>query len=364
VPARRRAANAWLGLLVLAIGALSFCDSGVWRGALFGVLDWSIAALGPLYFCYARSLTGRGDGDRLAWHFLPSLLAAGAFAWMRETLLALPAGVYPPPAWQWTFNAVLLGSQAVAAIYLCAVLWLLRDHRRRVRACFSETARRDLSWLARLTGATLVLMVLWVLTALIPDTVDNALRVGRMALLFFIGWYGVGQSVVFVPDLLPETASADVVPVPSAASPVETSPEPAATASRLPKYSRSGLNESARALISERLAKRMQTSRDYLEGDLTLAELAERIGTSPQWLSQYLNEALGSSFFDYINGLRVCEAQMAMLDSARAGQSLLEVAFAAGFNSKSTFNSAFKKMTGMAPSRWRAAHATTSEPIR
>ena len=355
--ARRRSANAWLALLVLALGALSFCDSGVLRGPLFGVLDWTLAVLGPLYYGYVRSLTGLGNGRRQVVHFLPALAAAGAFAWMRETLIALPSGVYPPASWNLVFDVVLFGSQASAVLYMCAVLWRLREHRRRVRACFSETARRDLVWLAWLTSATLVLLLLWVLSALAAGAFADALRIGRMALLFFIGWYGMRQAVVFVPAFEttapPQALEVDAAP-----------PGPAQGPAKASKYARSGLNQAAVELIGERLAKRMASSRDYLESDITLAQLAERVGTSPQWLSQYLNEALGTSFFDYINGLRVGAVQESLRDAATARQPLLELAFAAGFNSKSTFNLAFKKMTGLAPSAWRALHAAASDPIR
>jgi AraC-like DNA-binding protein len=361
--ARRRSANAWLALLVLTLGALSFCDSGVLRGPLFGVLDWTLAVLGPLYYGYVRSLTGLGNGWRQAWHFLPALAAAAAFAWLRAVLSALPSGVDAPHAWVLTFEIVLFGSQASAVLYMCAVLWRLRQHRRRVRACFSETAQRDLVWLAWLSAATLALLVLWVLSVLTAGVASNALFVGRMALLFFIGWYGMRQSLVFVPVFdattpLPGVAPDGTAPVPAAATPADsTPPKPS-------KYARSGLNDSAVELIAERLAKRMQSTHDYLESDITLAQLAERIGTSPQWLSQYLNKVLGTSFFDYINGLRVSAVQESMRDSSTSRQSLLELAFAAGFNSKSTFNLAFKKRTGLAPSAWRATHAAASDPIR
>jgi AraC-like DNA-binding protein len=357
--AGRRSANAWLALLVLAIGALSFCDSGVLRGPLFGVLDWSLASLGPLYYCYVRSLTGLGNGRRQAWHFLPALAAVGAFAVLRAVLDALPSGVYPPGWWGLTFDIVLFGSQASAVIYMCAALWRLRAHRRHVRACFSETARRDLVWLAWLTAATLVLLVLWVAAALAGGAASVALGAGRIALLFFIGWYGMGQPVVFLPALDATAPSPDISP--EAVAPLAAG---AAMSTKPSKYARSGLNESAVELIAERLAKRMQTTRDYLESDITLAQLAERIGTSPQWLSQYLNEVLGTSFFDYINGLRVGAVQASLRDSPASRQPLLELAFAAGFNSKSTFNLAFKKRTGLAPSAWRATHAPASDPIR
>ena len=129
------------------------------------------------------------------------------------------------------------------------------------------------------------------------------------------------------------------------------------------KYVRSGMTDATQQLIGERLVRRMSFERDYLDCEVKLTDLAERIGTSPQLLSQYLNHVLGLNFFDYINGLRVAEVQRMMVDLSKANQTLLEMAFAAGFNSKSTFNASFKKVTGMAPSSWRNKRNATSEPI-
>jgi AraC-like DNA-binding protein len=192
---------------------------------------------------------------------------------------------------------------------------------------------------------------------------DDVLDAGRVLLLCFIGWYGIRQAPVFVPGLeaaVPESEAAEgPVSLPAQLSPAapQAAPNPA-------KYARSGLTDAAAELIAKRLDRRMATTRDYLECELTLGQLAERIGTSPQWLSQYLNHVVGQSFFDYINGLRVLELQRALGESANASRPLLELAFAAGFNSKSTFNAAFKKHAGCAPSVWRSGPgALASEPI-
>jgi AraC-like DNA-binding protein len=181
------------------------------------------------------------------------------------------------------------------------------------------------------------------------------LLVNRVVVLYFVGWFGMRQAEVFLPVAVAAVALAHA---PVAA---ET---PVAAAADVEKYARSGMTDAAQALISTQLRARMTQARDFLESDLTLSELAERIGTSPQLLSQYLNDTLEMSFFDYINGLRVAEVQRLMADPAHAPETLLNLAFAAGFNSKSTFNAAFRKIGGTTPSEWRRLHIRTPEPIR
>lgn len=362
--ARQRPASGWLAGLILSIGALSFCDSYVLRRELFGLFDWPVAALGAFYYCYVRSLSGLGNGRRQALHFVPALLAACVFAWLHARLAAVPRHVQPPDWWNAVFNAVLYTSQVITVGYMVPVCWRLAQHRERVRQCFSATGQRDLAWLAWLTGATLALLLAWVPATLLEGPWGGFLEAGRVLLLCFIGWYGIRQAPVFVPALAAPAPKMKTVDEPPSL-PAEPTPAaaPQAVAAHA-KYARSGLTDAAAELIARRLDQRMATTRDYLECELTLGQLAERIGTSPQWLSQYLNHVLGESFFDYINGLRVLEVQRALGESANASRPLLELAFSAGFNSKSTFNAAFKKHAGCAPSAWRSGlGAMASEPI-
>jgi len=67
-------------------------------------------------------------------------------------------------------------------------------------------------------------------------------------------------------------------------------------------------------------------------------------------LSYLLNEGFGKNFFQFINSYRVAEAKRLMLSEKNRHLNLLGIAYSAGFNSKTTFNTAFKRETGMSPS--------------
>ena len=97
----------------------------------------------------------------------------------------------------------------------------------------------------------------------------------------------------------------------------------------------------------------MKSEKPYLEPDLNIYKLSEQIGTSRHYLSQVINEKAGKSFFDFINGFRVEEAQSKLTDPAMANKSILGIAFDSGFNSKATFNTTFKKHSGMTPSAYQ-----------
>jgi len=99
----------------------------------------------------------------------------------------------------------------------------------------------------------------------------------------------------------------------------------------------------------ERLLALMADERPWLEPELTLAGLALRLHLHPAQLSRLINLGCGQGFSDFVNTYRVAEAQRKLADPRFAHYSLVGVALESGFNSKSTFNRVFKKLTGQAP---------------
>jgi len=93
----------------------------------------------------------------------------------------------------------------------------------------------------------------------------------------------------------------------------------------------------------------MEAERPWLEPELTLGELAQHLQAHPALLSKVINQGCGQNFNDFINSYRVLEARRKLADPRFAHYSLVGVALESGFNSKSTFNRVFKKLTGQAP---------------
>lgn len=91
----------------------------------------------------------------------------------------------------------------------------------------------------------------------------------------------------------------------------------------------------------------------YLDATITLDCIAEELHLSKSHLSRLINSDLGVSFPDYINALRVEEAKQYLSRSEFANYTLVAIGLEAGFNSKTTFNNAFKKCTGLTPSQFK-----------
>lgn len=103
--------------------------------------------------------------------------------------------------------------------------------------------------------------------------------------------------------------------------------------------------------ITKGLKVLMEQEKIYIQPDLKLSDLASRIKVSTHTLSQFLNEHLGKSFPSYVNEFRIEEAKNLIQSDHRI--KLEAVAYDSGFNSKSTFNAAFKKVTGLTPSKFK-----------
>jgi AraC-like DNA-binding protein len=87
----------------------------------------------------------------------------------------------------------------------------------------------------------------------------------------------------------------------------------------------------------------------YKNPELTLTSLAKKLNTNPSFLSKVINSGFGINFNDFINRYRVQEVKALLSDSANANITIMSLAYDAGFNSKATFNRAFKKFTGKNP---------------
>jgi AraC-like DNA-binding protein len=103
----------------------------------------------------------------------------------------------------------------------------------------------------------------------------------------------------------------------------------------------------------EKLTSYMKTEKPYLEPNLAIQELAERTSISRRRLSYIINTEFNKNFFDFINEYRINEAKTLLAGPESSKKTILEILYEVGFNSKSVFNSIFKKQTGHTPSQFK-----------
>jgi len=109
------------------------------------------------------------------------------------------------------------------------------------------------------------------------------------------------------------------------------------------------------ALINSNIEQIILEERYYQDNTLTLQKLSQHLGTNRQYLSNYINQVKGMTFYDYINEFRLSEAKTLLDGKGTDNQySLEDISMAVGFNSYSTFLRSFKKKYGKTPSQYLA----------
>lgn len=102
-----------------------------------------------------------------------------------------------------------------------------------------------------------------------------------------------------------------------------------------------------------KLLRLMEAEKPHLNPNLTIAVLARKTGLPYYQLSMIINNQLNKNFFDFVNQYRIEEARRLLSEPSKITGTILQIAYDTGFNSKSSFNKAFKKYTGMTPTEFR-----------
>jgi AraC-like DNA-binding protein len=108
----------------------------------------------------------------------------------------------------------------------------------------------------------------------------------------------------------------------------------------------------------ERLQSFMAKEKPFLDSNISIELLAKRLSLPERTLSRILNQHFGKNFFEFINGYRVEEAKRLLRDAEHQNASMLDILAMAGFTSKSTFNTIFKKHLGQTPSQYRQENSS------
>ncbi|MEQ9404907.1 MAG: FtsX-like permease family protein [Cyclobacteriaceae bacterium] len=119
------------------------------------------------------------------------------------------------------------------------------------------------------------------------------------------------------------------------------------------KYKKSTLSPAIKASILDKLDSVMTDQKFYLRDDASLSSLASELGATTHHLSQVLNESKGISFQDLLAQHRIREACRLLKDPAESQIKIENIAAKVGYNSKSAFNTAFKRRTGVTPSMYK-----------
>ncbi len=251
-------------------------------------------------------------------HFIPALLFLP---------ILFGASKYLPP---WMGIVVALGIKLQIILYWISGYLRLRKHRQHIVNFTANTAPSDLSWLKNLLLLTGIMIINQLLSSYFRYAAGASFSyVIYLAAIYLSCYYALKQGNIFPPFTTAESFSAD-------------------TCTAQPR-----LHENETMALKEQLDKLMQDEKLYTDQELSLPLLAEKLNLSLHELSWLLNKEIGKNFYQYINQFRVEQAKQLLQSPSHLHLSILAIGFDAGFNSKTTFNSTFKKMVGMTPREFR-----------
>jgi AraC-like DNA-binding protein len=217
---------------------------------------------------------------------------------------------------------------------------------------FANHEGKRLDWLVGFTGL-LVLTWLYALVVLgassfvsTPLISETLLSIMVLLLIWVFCIQTLNRRPAFShaePEQEPETEQKPKLE-PSPDSEPEESPEQ--------KYSNSSIDDERLKRIAGKVERKVMEEKSYLNPDIDASTLASELGISVHYLSQVFTQEMQTTFYGYINDARIEAAKVALKTSE---QNVLEVALSVGYNTRSSFYNAFKKRTGMTPSKYKAS---------
>jgi AraC-like DNA-binding protein len=295
---------------------------------------------GPFLYIYTTALTTNSALRNNSYfiHFVPAIVC---YLYMIQYfILPTEQKIFIEQNKGKGFDAFILIKFIAIAIsglaYVTASEIALRRHTKTILSEFSATEKINLNWLRYLIYG---IGLIWVLVVL-PN--EKLLFSAAVLFVFVIGYFGIRQVGIF-------TSAAIATTTPEITEPIPVLEE---VVLEKPKYQKSGLTPDVAYSLKQKLARVMENEKLYTQSELTLSDLAARLETLPNHLSQLLNDVEGKNFYDYINTLRIEEFKRLVATPESSRFTLMGLATSSGFSSKSSFNRYFKKVTGVAPSEY------------
>lgn len=234
--------------------------------------------------------------------------------------------------------------EAQYLFYILSVFLILKKYRELYLENYANASTSTYKWLLQMTIAFLIIHILVASKNVLRYTVYRDIFLWINALLgFFVScitcWFvlkalnypelfrGINSNLQLTKDILPKT---DLASIDS-----ENSPDPIITSQ------------------IETLKKYMSEEEPYLDPSLTIQQLSDQINMPVRDLSILINHHMKQHFFDFVNEYRIQKAMGILKNQSKNNLTVLEILYEVGFNSKSSFNTSFKKYTELTPTAYR-----------
>ncbi len=368
---------------VISTGPAIFLFAPEWDTIYIAMIFPAWLLLGPVFWLYVEGLT-----SETSWHLkrrhLVHFIPAGFGLVVTGLLISLPL----------TLRRALFNDESdvnidtgiplivIVGMLVSMVLWALQSgyyvvriairlsrYRKQLKNLFASNEQRELGWLSWLLFVILACWILSLANLLSTLVLENSwfgYRFGSilsLLLVWTMAHWGLRQKPGFEgryskgaggAGLNTETGSNTGVSMAiDTVTGTDVSEVESSHSENNKKYERSALSKTQAERIANKINRVMAKEQLHLDSSLSLHKLARHIAISPNYISQTLNDTMGTNFFDYVNKWRVETAKPEIIANE---DTVLNIALEAGFNARSSFYKAFKKETGKTPGEFRKFH--------
>ncbi|CAH0172088.1 helix-turn-helix domain-containing protein [Chryseobacterium sp. Bi04] len=214
---------------------------------------------------------------------------------------------------------------------------IIRKHQRKIQQFSSNTEGINLNWLEYIIVVLFIVNIIYVIYNLFydPTSLNFFINAVFLLVIYWVAYYSLKQKEIYPVE---EKQRQELISIDEDADEEEVK--------------RKLISDEELSKIKIQLENMMETGKPYLDSELNLIKLAETLEVSSHQLSYAINTGFGKNFFQYVNGYRVEYAKVLLKDTD-SKFSILGIAYESGFNSKTSFNTTFKKLTGQTPSEFK-----------
>ena len=342
-------ANIWLSILLIVMSVSiihSFYISPTLSKLLnnpFKITEPGILLISPLLWFYVQSLVNKDFKFKpiLLINFIPYAILYFMFIPIMHDL-GLDSYVF------FLHKFSFLGTLAVwitiliqFAFYFRKIIIMSKLHHKKVEEELSNPEGFDIDWIKYFVSVFfglyvfLVILFLWFIHTGNDTNFPSFISLAFAVAIFFLGYKGLFQKefqIIPLPDFIENNMEIEMEKVES---------------------NKISDNTIKFQTYIEKLKLYLEKEKPYLNCELTLSMLAQGLQMSRNNLSEVINSGMNENFYNLINRYRVEEVKELMNNLKLKNYTILAIAYEAGFASKATFNTIFKKFTGLTPSEYR-----------
>ena len=300
------------------------------------LLSSSFLLINPAFYLYVKSLINRDFAIKpiQILHLLPFLFFETFAYVIQETVQLNDFLLVDDSYW---FRLVFGVFNIISwLVYNYLSISMLSKHRKNILQEFSSLGHGiKLIWVSSIVIFYNVYCIVLFITGLsviftgrfilLPQAINYSVL---LFLIYILGFYGLWQRDIYIKKEKKESNDDQV------------------------RYKYSALTEKQKKVITEKIVKAVEQKKLYLNPELNMDMLSETIKVPKHHITEVLNIDLNSNFFNFVNSYRVEEVKKMLIDKSNL-YSIEAIGYDCGFNSKSSFFSVFKKMTGKTPSAYK-----------